>query len=158
MTNFLAQNWGNVASVVGLGISIWVLVVAQKAKQAAEEARSAARLKSLVEVLEEASAKAQQIGFFLRSGKWDVVHLLAEGILNVCKLIRSRWGESLPERAGLDLDEVATITKSIAGVADNASMRQLDERERRQAAGAQVELIGLLAGILGEARKAEEKR
>lgn len=157
MTSFLAQNWGNVASVAGLAVSVWVLFVAKKARKAAEEARSAARLKNLVEALEEASAKALQIGIFLRAEKWDVVHLLVGEVLNVCKLIRSRWGESLPERAGLDLDEVAIIAKSIAGVADEASMRQLDERERRQAASAQVELNGLLAGILGSARRAEEK-
>ena len=32
----MASNWGNVASVLGLGLGIWVLVVARKAKAAAE--------------------------------------------------------------------------------------------------------------------------
>ena len=41
MGDFLKQNWGNLASVVGLGVSLCVLFVAQRAKEAAEGARSA---------------------------------------------------------------------------------------------------------------------
>ncbi len=39
MIDFFVQNWGSLASLVGLGISVWVLVVTQKAKKAAEEAQ-----------------------------------------------------------------------------------------------------------------------
>jgi len=38
MADFLKQNWGNLASVLGLSVSVWVLVVARKAREAAEDA------------------------------------------------------------------------------------------------------------------------
>jgi hypothetical protein len=39
-SDFLHQNWGNVASVIGLVVSIATLVVANKARDAAEAAKA----------------------------------------------------------------------------------------------------------------------
>jgi len=157
VSGFIAQNWGNLASVAGLGISVWVLVVAKKAKRAAEEARSAARLKSLTEVLEEAANKTLQVGIFLRGQKWDIVHLRAEEVSGSCRLVLGRWDDHLTEPAKNDLIDAIASVDSIAGVAADSSMRQLTTEDLERALYAQVEAVGLISSVLGRARKAEER-
>jgi len=46
-----SNHWGNVASVLGLVVSVATLAVATKARQAAEAARVVARRQSLAEAL-----------------------------------------------------------------------------------------------------------
>ena len=158
MTSFFAQNWGNVASVAGLVISIWVLVVARKARTAAEEARSIARLKSLVEVLAGTGDKIDQIGIFLRSGKWDLAQMCAQDILADCNLILTRWGDYLTPKATADLTEASTITRSILDVVDEAHVRQSNKEDRRGVLWAHRQIVSLINAVLGEARRTEERR
>src|SRR5438105_3270888 len=137
MSDLLKQNWGNLASVLGLGVSVWVLLVAQKARQAAEIASAVARLKSLVEELGQASVKVQQVGLFLRDRKWDIVQLRAEEILGSCELVLTRWGDHLDESFRNNLRSASTLARSIAGTAAESSMRELSQAERRQVLDAQ---------------------
>ena len=103
-TDFLADNWGNIASVWGLGLSVYVLWVAKGAKGAAEEAtreaqeaaaaaRSAAQTRSALEELQDAAAKTTQIGLFARAQKWDLASLTAQEVMNICRVTVARWGE-----------------------------------------------------------------
>ncbi len=157
MTNFLAQNWGNVASVAGLAISVWVLIIARKAREAAQEARSAARLKSLVEVLKEASEMVTQIGIFLRARQWDLVRLRAEEVLGRCALVRARWRDALPADAKHDLIETVTAARSVAEAAAQASVRELSNDELRQINRGQIELSLWINTLFGHARRVEER-
>lgn len=157
MTSFLAHRWGDVASVAGLIVSIWVLVVARKARQAAEDARSAARLKSLAEFLDEASAKIVQVAVSLRDRKWDVVQLLALEVSGNCKLASQRWGDYLPNRARSDLRTVTTILRTSVDLATESSLRSVENEEIRQALLAARDAVELIKGVLGAARKAEER-
>jgi len=59
---------GTLAGVAGFGLSIWVLVVARGARDAAQAARTLAQRRSLVEELEGAFQKVQQVGNFIQTG------------------------------------------------------------------------------------------
>lgn len=157
MTSFVAQNWGNVASVAGLIVSVWVLFVAKNAKKAAEEARSAARLKSLVEVLEDASDKHRQVGLYLRARDWNALHLLAQEVSDRCWQVSARWGDHLAPARKSNLMEAARIAGSLASFAATASMRQLDEEQLRRASDSYQDASKLISIVLGEAQKVEER-
>jgi hypothetical protein len=58
---------GTIASVAGFFVGLWVLMVARGAKRAADETKNLAQTKNLVEELEHACEKIQQIGIFARS-------------------------------------------------------------------------------------------
>lgn len=51
LSGFFALNWGNVASVLGLAVSLVTLAVASKAREAAEAAKAMARSKSVYSCL-----------------------------------------------------------------------------------------------------------
>jgi hypothetical protein len=136
---------------------VGVLLVAQKARQAAEEASAVARLKSLVEELGQASVKVQQVGLFLRDRKWDIVQLRAEEILGGCELVLTRRGDHLDESSRNNLRSASTLARSIAGTAAESSMRELSQAERRQVLDAQLDAAKLIAAVVGGAQRAEER-
>ncbi len=113
-THFIAKNWGNVASLWGLGVSFYVLFVARGARRAAEDARSAEKLRTAIVGIEDAAAKCTQIGQFAGVQKWDVVELRAQEVWTCCRTTLARWGETeaLTE-SRRKLSEVATLMRSI---------------------------------------------
>jgi hypothetical protein len=84
MGHFLSDNWGSLVGALGLLLTILTLVAARGAKQAAEEASTIGRRRNLVEELEEASGKMQQLGGWVRDQKWELVQVRAQEVLAPC--------------------------------------------------------------------------
>jgi hypothetical protein len=86
---------GAVASVVGLGFTLYVLSAAKDARTAAEEAResvlSITRKRSLVEDLEDVRRLVQQVGLLIQHEEWMAVHMQTEEIVGSCKSAMARW-------------------------------------------------------------------
>jgi len=155
---FLRNNWGNVGSAWGLLIATYVLFVAKGAKRAAEDARARQRERTVVEELEEARSKIQQVGLFARNEKWDVVQLRAEEVLGSCRAAIARWGgDPITEEAKNRLISATTIVRSIAELAASSSVRDLNERQRRDIIRAQLEVTELLSTVLGQSRRVQER-
>ena len=132
--NDLYDNWGDVASgigllatVIGLGIAIWQINRARKAARAAQDAASAAQSASaetrdaihnvlVVSDLERVIGYVQQIKSFHRDHKWDTC-------LNMYQLLRSSLADiraRLPEPAAQHrltlreaIDQVRTIEDNV---------------------------------------------
>jgi hypothetical protein len=111
---FIVGNWGNVASVWGLLVSFYVYLVAKGARKAAEEARSAERLRTALVGIEDAASKSVEIGQHARNRNWDVVELRAQEVMACCRTTLAAWGEnpSLKD-SRRKLTEVATLMRSI---------------------------------------------
>ena len=75
MSDFIARNWGNLASVAGLVFSVLAFVFAKRASTAAREARDAAMRQSLGEDVHGASRSAQEIVTYLRDDKNEMARL-----------------------------------------------------------------------------------
>src|SRR5579863_7632899 len=89
--DWVGKNWGNLASVWGLGVSIYVLWVAQGAKTAAEKAtaeaeeaakmaKASARTRGALEDLQIALAASRQVSNHAGIKNWQVVRLKAEEV------------------------------------------------------------------------------
>ena len=89
--DFLFWNWGDLASVLGLAVSVATLLVASKAREAAEAAKAVARRQNFTEVLQDAVRKNEQVGLFLSQRKWDIVWLRAQETANAASLALTRW-------------------------------------------------------------------
>ena len=156
MAEFLKGNWGNLASVLGLGISLCVLWIAKKARDAAEEARLFARIKSLVEELEDANHKTQRAGVYLRDQKWEIAQLLTDEILGACRASLARWGDQLRDSKN-NLLRACTVLSSVGESCRSAATAPLAEDAWRQTMAAQLEALQLVGSTLGEVRRAEER-
>lgn len=156
----LRDNWGNIASVVGLGVSIATLVVATKAKEAANAAKVEARRQNLTDEIQDAQRKAEQLGTYLAQQKWEIVHLRSQEVITSCSQILRRWGkESLSERSRNNFLVAQQQAGSIAEVAVRALRDAPSDREFKTLSIAQHKALELLsveaaefAGIIEKTR------
>ncbi len=121
LSDFLLENWGNLASVLGVMVSVATLAVATKARQAAEAAKAVARRQSLTEVLQDTIRKNEQVGLFLSQRRWDIVWLRAQEIAGATSIVLTRWPQELNATSKDNLLRTQRLSNSIAGVALSAS-------------------------------------
>jgi hypothetical protein len=124
--DWIGKNWGNLASVWGLGVSIYVLWVAQGAKTAAkkatEEAEGAARMakasartRGALEDLQVALAASRQVSNHAGVKNWQVVRLKAEEVMESCRIIVNRWEDTAALNDSKNsLNQAITMMRTIA--------------------------------------------
>lgn len=148
---WIGRNWGNLASVWGLSVSIYVLWVAQGAKTAAkkatEEAEEAAKMakvsartRGALEDLQVALAASRQVSNHAGVKNWQVVRLKAEEVMESCRIIVNRWEDTaalndsknslnqavammrtIAEEASKDVPNLQRIIKTQHGAHDHIS-------------------------------------
>lgn len=158
LSEFLLANWGNLASVAGVGVSAGTLAVATKARQAAEAAKAAARRQSLTEVLQDTVRKNEQVGLFLSQRRWDIVWLRAQEIAGITSIVLTRWPHELSAGSKDNLLRSQRLSNSIAGVALIASSEVPTPPAIARMSQAQGRVARLLNTELGESLRGSEGR
>jgi len=156
LSDFLVQNWGNLASVVGVMVSVATLAVATKARQAAEAAKALARRQSLAEVLQDTVRKNEQVGLFLSQRRWDIVWLRAQEIAGATSIVLTRWPQELSDSSKDNLLRSQRLSSSIAGVALIASGEAPPPPAIARMSQAQGRVAQLLNTELGESLRSSE--
>ena len=148
---------GTVASAIGLGVGVYVIFVAKGAREAAEAARALARKRSLVEELEGASQKIQQVGQFIQQEQWLAVRMRTEEILSVCKVTLSRWPDHLSMERRNEVITASSLVRSIAMTAAECASGVLTPKQKRSMNDAHLRASEHISSALGEARREEER-
>src|SRR6266536_77239 len=148
---------GAVASVVGLSFTIYVLIVAKGVKKQVEEAKALARKRNLVEELNDASQKLEQIGNFLQQRQWVGVQIRTAEVLTICREAMARWSDHLSEERRNGVSTAMTQVQTIATQLAEIGQRELTPRENKGLAAAHLKASGHISDALGEARRQEER-
>jgi hypothetical protein len=156
MSGFLLRNWGNLASVLGLAVSVATLLVASKAREAAEAAKAAGRRQSFTEVLQDALRKNEQMGLFLSQRKWDIVWLRAQETASASSLALTRWPLELGAVSKDNLLRSQQLSSSIASVALRVTADMPTPREVARISQAKGRVAQLLNAELGESLRRSE--
>ena len=96
MWQFFGQNWGNLASVVGLAFSFLAFLFSKRASRAAKEARELALLRSLGEDMNSANRIASDAAAYIRGEKNEMALVRLSELINLTSYIISRWQVQLP--------------------------------------------------------------
>ena len=145
------------ASLWGLVIAIYVLVVAIGAKRAAEEARELGRQRNLIEELESASKAVQEIGIFLMTDQWGVVHVKAMELQSSCKTAAVRWPDQMSVDRRDDMLTAGLLVASIAKEASYSAISPLTKGKRKMISDVHLRANDLISGALADARKQQER-
>lgn len=150
-TQFLKENWGSIAAVLDVFLSLYVIVIATGARRAAEDAKSGERLRTALEELEDAAKKCTEVGQFARDQKWDLVHLRAQEVMTSCRSTVARWGEDkgLKDSRNKVL-QVADLMRSIVEETNNPNLSQ------KAILAAQLNSDEKLAVVVGKIHKEQE--
>ena len=148
---------GNIASVAGLGLSIWVLIVATGAKRAAQSASRAARRRDLVEELEDLSHKFQQVGTLIHQEQWIAVQMWVDEVTASCRVMLTRWPDHLSSERRNDLMSATTLISSIAKAIASVEGGQFTLQLKKRFADTQIRASGHINSALGEAKRKQER-
>jgi hypothetical protein len=148
---------GTVASVVGLAISLWVLVVAKSARDAAHAASAAARKRNLVEELEALSHKLQQVGTLMHQEEWSAVQMWVGEMSASCRVALTRWPDHLSVERKNELMSAATLLSSIVKAIVTDEGGQLSIPQKKRLSETQMRASAHVHSVLGEARREQER-
>jgi hypothetical protein len=88
---WLASNWGNLASVLGLALSAWVLAVATRAEEAVNELKLAFARRSLAQELRDCGEDVNMVNVLTDGEKWDLAATTCYRIIQKVTFLESRW-------------------------------------------------------------------
>jgi hypothetical protein len=95
--SWLAANWGNVASIVGLAASAVAAYRARRAQEAAEAARGYALTRSMAEELTALNKTASELLTHVRGDRTAAAELRAKDLLESLSYVMRRWSDQLGE-------------------------------------------------------------
>jgi hypothetical protein len=130
MSEFLARNWGNLASVVGLVFSALAVVFSRRASQAAKEARDAVSWRSLGEDMNELNRAAGDIVTYVDVRRGDMALVRVNELLYRISYIVPRWESKFSVESRNNLLIAQEQLKSIHDVLAKCSIAEIAPKER----------------------------
>jgi len=94
---WLAGNWGSLASVVGLLLSAWAAVAATLARRAADDAKKAVEIRSLSSALKNCADEVSSLELYFDSKSWKPAEAVITRTLRELSYITSRWKDHLDD-------------------------------------------------------------
>jgi hypothetical protein len=119
------------ASIVGLALSIWILIVAAGAKKAASEAREAIRKGNAAEEFKNMSRIADEFLGHIETDQIPAAVLRARDLMSASSLASRRWGRFLSMEGRNNLEEaysqISIIARSLSTNGAPATRQQKDK-------------------------------
>jgi hypothetical protein len=156
MMEFLAGNWGNVASVAGLFFSILAFIFSKRASVAAREARDATLLRSLSEEMNGASRTAGEIVTYVGMQRGDMALLRTSELMNHTSYFMARWDNRLSEGSKNNLLSVREQLHFIHEVLTKSPVADLSPKAKAQLAQASQRVNAIFSEEYGRSVKASE--
>lgn len=147
---WLAQNWGNLASVVGVALSVWVAIVATRAKTAANEAKYAIELRTLGSALRGCSDEVGAVERHLTARTWGDADTAAGRAQRDLSYITARWHTHVDAKSSEALALAANHLEKSRSQLRKYQLRLPKETELLALHTAIERVATLLAGELGK--------
>ena len=124
LVRFLLDNWGSVASVIGVGLSLFSLIFARRASVAAKEAREAVLRRNLAQDIADAGAVAADIYNFVDSRRYDSAITFCTQLqtktIYLMERHKGRLGDIPAQKLTSVLAQLEVIQKVLGKLARNA--------------------------------------
>ncbi|MEK7406345.1 MAG: hypothetical protein AAB225_14685 [Acidobacteriota bacterium] len=134
MGDFLARNWGSLASVVGLIFSFLAYVFSRRASKAAKEARDLVLSQSLGEDMNQGNRTASEIVTYVSMERGDVALLRAGELQNRTSHILARWSAKLSEQSKNNLLAMREQLRAITEVLTKTPLNTLGAHDKARLA------------------------
>jgi len=120
-----------IASIVGLAISVWTLVVATGARKAAKEAREAVRKGNAAEEFKNLSRISDEFLSHIESDQVPGALMRARDLMSAISLASNRWGRFLSVQSRNNIEEaysqISVISRSLSTNGAPATPQQKDK-------------------------------
>jgi len=149
MKDWLNHNWGNLASVFGLTITVIVLIVSRRAVKAAQEAKTAIERRSAAQDLRDCGDKVGFMRLLCDGEKWEVSSYVCNGLLQEVSFISNRWAQHFADETKENLNLLATQIDTLNGQLRKFMKRPPKPSELEALAAAITNISTLLSAEVG---------
>jgi len=147
---WLAQNWGSVASAIGVVISIAVLVLSKRAAKAAEEAKKAIERRSAAQDLRGCSDKVSLMRLLCDNENWEVASFVCNGLIEDVTFLVNRWSTHFEGGTKAKLNLLANQLDTLNGQLRKFISRQPSLEESDSLAGALTRITKIVSAEVGK--------
>jgi len=155
---WLCANWGNIASILSLVVSILGLLAARGARAAAQQARLAIRRRTLVEELRAIERNFVFLRLSCEQGTWDVARHAATEAGQLVVFVQNRWS-SLFDAHSMERLEVASVQlETISQQIDLHARGKAKESDRRSLLDSIRAVSQEIAAELGKYESQQDQR
>ena len=112
-TSWLLANWGNLASVLGLLISVWVLIVSRRAQKAVDDLKDAFGRRSLAQELRDCGDDVNLVNVLGDSGKWDLASTTCYRLMQDVTFLQTRWAVHIDEDSKKNFSLIAAQLETV---------------------------------------------
>ncbi|MGH7451117.1 MAG: hypothetical protein ACRENG_07225 [bacterium] len=131
MREFFVENWGNLASVAGLLVSIGALFFARSAAQTVKLVRQEMQRYSMHEYLSVFVARFQEFLLLMRLAKWELAWLRTDELIAALTWAISKWDLVLGTDRTRHLTNAQNLLRQIRTKLDESEARGLNEEMKR---------------------------
>jgi hypothetical protein len=110
---FLIENWGNLASVAGLLVSLGALFFARSAAETAKLVRQEMQRYNLYDYLAVLVAQFREFLLLTRLAKWEIVRLRADDLSASLSLAIAKWDNVFDIESKNRLDSARNLLRQI---------------------------------------------
>jgi hypothetical protein len=157
MRDYLARNWGNLASVAGLVLSFLAFWFSKRASKAAEEARDSILRRSLGQDMNSANRTAADIVRFVAMERGDMALLRTGELMSETSFLITRWEAKLSGNSKTNLLTAREHLRSIHGVLTKGLIAELSPSQKMRLAQSCQQVNVIFSEEYGAAVKASDK-
>jgi hypothetical protein len=132
MAKWLADNWGNLASVIGVFLSALAFRAANRAQIAAAAAQSAVERRSLAQDLRDALEDVGFVKLLIDSARWDLAAHSCYRIVTDMTFLETRWNGHLDaasrKQFTLAISQLDTINSQLRKFRETAPTSETVDR------------------------------
>lgn len=148
-------NWGNIASVVGLAITIGTFFTARSAKKAANQARDAAENRLLVDEIRRCEGLIRDLASHSKARRYSEAELRSSDLADLLRWILEYWNEELKVNvswggtllsAKTDTEELSTLFHRF-NLSQSLPIVREQEKARRIADSIFAGIVQVRAGL-----------
>ncbi len=151
-------SWASaLASAASLGLTVWLLVVAEGAKRAAERAEGAIRKQNLREDVESVREKIHEVGIFLDAGDLALAGLRAREVMGIGTAALGRWRDDLSVEDREDLLAAVSLLRSVVEVLSEAGSQPVATARAKRLSEAQLRAEERVSGLVGRVRRLADR-
>ena len=157
MSDWWAHNWGNVASLIGLLLSIVVLIFSKRAAVAAKDAKLAIERRSAAQDLRDCGEKIKFMKILCDNANWPVAAFVCNGLLEDLTFLANRWSRHFDTETQQNLNILTTQLDTLNGQLRKFNLRQPKVSESDALRSAMMKISALISAEMGRHESLLEK-
>lgn len=155
--DWISNNWGNIASSIGLFFTIYVLIVSKRAVEAVKETKKLIERKSVAQELKECGDDLILLKINSENTVWPVASFICNRLMLRLTFVNNRWAVYFQEETKTNINIIITQLETLNSQYRKFTSRSPTPTELSGIVSATIRVSTLLAAEVGKYESSIDK-